>query len=218
MKSIGGDSGGNLPLLGLIMAGALAVLWNLCHNGIGTVLDQGRIQSPVGSCAYQIFIDGSCRGTVFCDGPPSLVEHLRTAGLLTDSGTASSLMDIPCNSAVRLDSDLGLVGSGKMRGGFLLCAGKPVNLNVADERDLAAINGIGERLAHRIVQYRSRHGSFSHVEELLLIPGIGDKKLARVKPYLTIPSITEARGTALRPRVRESAAPGTIKTGQPDSL
>ena len=48
-----------------------------------------------------------------------------------------------------------------------------LNLNYATLTQLMALPGIGEVKANAILQYRTRHGSFQTVEELLQVHGIG---------------------------------------------
>ena len=40
--------------------------------------------------------------------------------------------------------------------------------------------GIGEVMAERIITYRNKHGSFTSVEELLNVEGMGTKKLDKI--------------------------------------
>jgi competence protein ComEA len=61
-----------------------------------------------------------------------------------------------------------------------LATANPVNINSANAEQLAeALFGIGAAKAAEIVAYRQQHGSFSSVEELLNIKGIGRKTLER---------------------------------------
>lgn len=62
----------------------------------------------------------------------------------------------------------------------------PVNINTATARELEALPGIGEVIAQRIIDYRNTHGPFGSVDELINIKGIGEKKLAELKPYATV--------------------------------
>ena len=62
----------------------------------------------------------------------------------------------------------------------------PVNINTATARELEALPGIGEVIAQRIIDYRNAHGPFGSVDELINIKGIGEKKLAELKPYATV--------------------------------
>lgn len=70
--------------------------------------------------------------------------------------------------------------------GGTLPAGLKLNINTATSAQLEALPGIGPTLAARIVEYRSRHGPFRAVEELLNVSGIGDKKLEEVRALITI--------------------------------
>lgn len=56
-----------------------------------------------------------------------------------------------------------------------------ININRADARTLEELPGIGPALARRIVEYRAANGTFSSVDELINVPGIGEKKLAQLR-------------------------------------
>ena len=58
----------------------------------------------------------------------------------------------------------------------------PVNVNTADSALIAdSLPGIGLKTAEKIIQYRKKNGAFKQVEDLLLIKGIGDKKLSKIR-------------------------------------
>jgi competence protein ComEA len=65
----------------------------------------------------------------------------------------------------------------------------PVNINTADAATLAAaINGVGEKRAATIVDYREAHGPFASVDELTRIKGIGAGTIDRNRDNLTVVS------------------------------
>ena len=61
-----------------------------------------------------------------------------------------------------------------------------VNINTATLDQLQTLPGIGPVLAQRIIDYRKTNGPFSSVEDLIKIKGIGEKTLAKLKPYATV--------------------------------
>ncbi|NOX16857.1 MAG: helix-hairpin-helix domain-containing protein [Chlorobi bacterium] len=63
---------------------------------------------------------------------------------------------------------------------------KSINLNTADLSAFEALPGIGEKTAQRIINYRSTHGNFSSIEDIMKVKGIGKKKFERIKMYLII--------------------------------
>ena len=62
----------------------------------------------------------------------------------------------------------------------------PLDVNIATAAELEKLPGIGEELAERIVAYRTEHGAFESVEQLLEVPGIGEGKLAAMDGRITV--------------------------------
>jgi competence protein ComEA len=63
-----------------------------------------------------------------------------------------------------------------------------LDLNSASREQLESLPGIGEVFAERIVNYRRSRGGFKQAGELKNIPGIGDKRFARIRPYIEVRS------------------------------
>jgi competence protein ComEA len=61
-----------------------------------------------------------------------------------------------------------------------------LDLNSVSYEDLLGIKGIGPALAERILNYRARKGSFTSVDELLEVRGIGEKTFSRFKDHFTL--------------------------------
>lgn len=60
-----------------------------------------------------------------------------------------------------------------------------LNVNRATCEQLETLPGIGPALARRIAAVRDSLGGFQKVEDLLAVPGIGFKRLERIRPLVT---------------------------------
>ncbi|NLM36757.1 MAG: helix-hairpin-helix domain-containing protein [Firmicutes bacterium] len=58
--------------------------------------------------------------------------------------------------------------------------------NTASYEELQILPGIGPVLAARIIEYRETVGKFQTIDDLLAVKGIGEKTLAKIRPYLVI--------------------------------
>ncbi len=65
-------------------------------------------------------------------------------------------------------------------------AGGKVNLNTADASQLEALPRIGPAMAQRIIDWREANGSFTAVEDLLSVTGIGAKTFDGLKDLVTV--------------------------------
>lgn len=62
----------------------------------------------------------------------------------------------------------------------------PLDLNTASVSDLDALPGIGEATAQKIVDEREKNGPFATPEDLMRVPGIGEKKFESLKDLVTV--------------------------------
>lgn len=61
-----------------------------------------------------------------------------------------------------------------------------INLNHASIEQLETLPGVGPVLAERIVTQRQVEGSFTSIDELRTVDGIGDKTFAALEPLVTV--------------------------------
>jgi competence ComEA-like helix-hairpin-helix protein len=83
---------------------------------------------------------------------------------------------------------------------------KPIDLNIANVKELRELPGVGAVTAQRIIDMRQKSGRFKRVEDLLAIRGISQKKLDAMRPYVTLgtpPAI---------PPAQKKSSPPTKKT------
>ena len=69
-----------------------------------------------------------------------------------------------------------------------------VDLNRAGVDELVELPGIGEKVAARIVEYREKNGPFESPEEIMNVRGIGEKTFLKLEPHLTVSSGSERDG------------------------
>jgi comEA protein len=61
-----------------------------------------------------------------------------------------------------------------------------ININTASASELESLPRIGPKVAQRIVDFRTKNGSFKTVEELMKVQGIGEKIFAEIKDRITV--------------------------------
>jgi competence protein ComEA len=65
-------------------------------------------------------------------------------------------------------------------------SGPLVNLNTADQALLETLPDVGPVTAQAIIAWRTEHGGFTAIDELLEVDGIGDATLATLTPHVTV--------------------------------
>lgn len=62
----------------------------------------------------------------------------------------------------------------------------PVDLNAATLEQLQRLPGVGPKMAQRILDYRGEHGRFKSLSDLDSVKGIGEKRMERLGPLVTV--------------------------------
>ena len=88
-----------------------------------------------------------------------------------------------------------------------------IDLNVANEKELEELPGVGPTTAKAIIQFREKSGRFKRVEDLLVIRGISEAKLAKMRPYLTVEP-PPAKSTSPAPSTTSPPKNALPKTSQ----
>lgn len=117
--------------------------------------------------------------------PEAYLDGLNLAALLEDGVR----VEVPVNPALAAGSeDAAAVLSGRPAPNLAASgagSGK-VNINTATAEELDTLPGIGPAYAERIISYREEHGSFSSIEELQEVSGIGPKTFEKLKDMVSI--------------------------------
>lgn len=67
-----------------------------------------------------------------------------------------------------------------------------VDLNLASSEELQRLPGIGEKVAQRIVDYRTE-SPFESLEELMNVRGIGEKTFMNLEAFITVSKRTQSK-------------------------
>ncbi len=61
-----------------------------------------------------------------------------------------------------------------------------ININTDDFYTLMLLDGVGEKIAQRIIMYRIENGPFEEVDELLQVEGMTKSKLEHIRDFITV--------------------------------
>ena len=82
----------------------------------------------------------------------------------------------PAESDSSVESGMGVQGS----------SDGLVNLNTADRNQLMTLTGIGETRADAILAYRSEHGKFQKIEDIMQVSGIKEGAFSKIKDQIKV--------------------------------
>jgi competence protein ComEA len=66
-----------------------------------------------------------------------------------------------------------------------------LNVNTANDYELAMLPGIGPATAAAIIDWRATHGPFRSLEDLEQVKGIGPKTIEAIRPHAMCAAVTE---------------------------
>ncbi|SFJ19030.1 competence protein ComEA [Halobacillus dabanensis] len=112
-------------------------------------------------------------------------DAIKEAGGMKDSADNSSV-----NLAQKLQDEMVIHVTAIQEGGQVEIASTSeaiISINTATLSDIESLKGIGPSKAAAIIAYREENGPFSSIEELVEVPGIGEKTLENIKETIRIP-------------------------------
>lgn len=194
----------HLGVVAVLVAAALCLLaWSVLHrapqeisapvpgpaaNGAPLLVSA----TPTTSADRSVVIDVA--GKVRRPGVATLPGGSRVIDALRRAGGARRGVDLSTLNLARplVDGEQILVGVSGATGRSANAAGPApadgtlVNLNAASAEQLEGLPGVGPVTAAKIVEWRTGHGAFTAVDELLDVDGIGTKTLAELAPHVTL--------------------------------
>lgn len=64
-----------------------------------------------------------------------------------------------------------------------------ININTASKAELMQLKGIGGKMAERIIDYRTEHGLFETVQDIMKVNGIGESKFEDLKDRICVTDV-----------------------------
>lgn len=148
------------------------------HPGIHRLPPGSRVTDALraaGGVLHGASTLGLNRARLLTDGEQIVVGEPRAAGA-ADTESAGS--------GGNAGTAAGAGGNGAAGNGAAAGGGGPVSLSAATEQQLDALPGVGPVLARHIVEFRTRHGGFTSVDQLRQVTGIGDRRFADLRPLV----------------------------------
>lgn len=130
-------------------------------------------------------IEGYVLGAVLRPGVYSLHSGARVRELVEAAGGLLDNADITRVDLAALLADGQAIYIPRLGEQIPLQLGGKLNLNVATETDLHNALGITTSIARKIIAYRTAHGSFTSVSQLLLVP-VSQATYDRIKDLVTV--------------------------------
>ena len=145
---------------------------------------------PITVVEPEIFVDvtGAVNkpGVYTLSGKSRVIDAIKAAG---DSAPGADLSTINLarivNDGEQIYVDSTVINSAGVRVSKSVHTG-PININRATAHQLDALDGIGPVIAQRIVEYRKINGSFTTIDDLQKVSGIGAAKFAQIKAKVRI--------------------------------
>lgn len=178
----------------LLLAIALAALaWRVAgRTPAPTQPEAARpaVVTPREPAELLVHVAGAVRkpGVYRIAGDGRVIQAIRLAGGPTpaaDLGLVNLAAPLQDGQQVLVPTRVAAAGGSPVGAREGATAAGPVSLSSATAEQLDALDGIGPTLAARIVAWRTQHGGFSSVDQLLDVPGIGETRLEAIKGRVT---------------------------------
>lgn len=141
------------------------------EQGVYTLKNGARIQQAIeaaGGLRKNAQLKAVNRAVVLKDQDKIYIPYRGEKGISTAATTGSA------NPAASAQTENG--GEAEQK----------INLNTASSDQLQKLNGIGEKKAAQIINYREKQGPFKKISDLMQVSGIGEKTFAALKDQLAI--------------------------------
>ena len=162
----------------------VSVVGPVRYPGLVKMPAQARIQHAIDAAGGLVppgSYEGLNRAQLLADGMQIVVGSFDTAGRIEPGASPESSNAVHSATAI---SNAGHAVNPSNTDRDMPAT--TVNLNTATAEQLTELTGVGPKTAAVIIAWRTEHGPFNSVEQLLDVKGIGPAKLARLRPHVTV--------------------------------
>jgi len=171
----------------------------LLAAGLITLLNQRRTATPIKlmpppptevPLPIKVHVAGAVKNPGVYDLPAGSImqEAIKAAGGATDSAAMDKL-----NLAAKLNDGQQIVVGDAVTAAQPSTNNQPsttsnqlVNINTATLEQLQTLPKVGAVTAQRIIEYRTKNGPFTRIEDIQKVSGIGDATYAPLAPLITV--------------------------------
>ena len=108
------------------------------------------------------------------------------AGRVRDSFTISTQTEAPARQMVLDEAAEDTALAGDAAPESAAAADEKININTAGADELMRLDGIGEKLAGRIIADREENGAFTRIEDITRVSGIGEVTYMNICGDITV--------------------------------
>ncbi|MFJ6679512.1 ComEA family DNA-binding protein [Microbacterium sp. NPDC091382] len=166
---------------------AIGIVRTGAESAVETVPDV--VSETVAPASVYVHVSGQVRepGLYRLDQGARVVDAVAAAGGFSEKASRDGVnlarpvsdgeqLLIPAEGAEQTDAGAPAAPQGDGR----------VNLNTADLAALDTLPRVGPSIAQRILDWREENGRFRSVDDLMAVPGIGEKMLASLRDLVTV--------------------------------
>lgn len=153
------------------------------HPGVYKMAEGDRIFSVIAAAGG--FSGNACedyvnQAEVLQDGIRIWIPSLEEAAKLREeAGSILPYTTLNSDNSPQVEGSSG--NNGSSSAGF-----GAVNINTADMDTLCTLPGIGQSKAAAIMEYRKQHGSFTKIEDIMNVSGIGQSSFEKLKSHISV--------------------------------
>lgn len=182
----------NLKYIGIITSIAIIITITIIYNIVvagqkGLVINGVKMESKSKN-EIGVYIDGQVNkaGYILIPNGETLAYAINKAeGITKDADIQNLDLDrklkagekivVPQKKTLEDEEDVELNESSSYK----------ININTASKEQLTELDGIGEKTAEKIIEYREKQ-KFTDIEELKEVNGIGEKKFEKIKEQVEV--------------------------------